>query len=91
MRGRFKPPFEENRPSSVISANVTKHSEKPDIVYRDIERMFPKNKYLELFARKRRKGWARKIGVEFTNEPIIFNIDADSIPKPDVLEAAGTH
>lgn len=44
--------------SSIIRAKRTKkHSEKPDIVYEMIEKMYPKRKYLELFARKKRKGW----------------------------------
>lgn len=34
-----------------------KHSEKPEEVRRRIERMFPDNKRIELFARKEAKGW----------------------------------
>jgi N6-adenosine-specific RNA methylase IME4 len=41
--------------SSVI-APVGGHSEKPDEVYRRIERLYP-GPYLELFARKPRDGW----------------------------------
>jgi N6-adenosine-specific RNA methylase IME4 len=41
---------------SVIEAPVGAHSEKPDEVYRRIERLFP-GPYLELFARRERDGW----------------------------------
>jgi N6-adenosine-specific RNA methylase IME4 len=50
-------PMEANRPSSVFYAPRTKHSEKPEIVYDIIEKMYPNRKYLELFARKKRSGW----------------------------------
>jgi N6-adenosine-specific RNA methylase IME4 len=40
----------------VVIAPVGKHSEKPDEVYRRIERLYPGPR-LELFARKPRKGW----------------------------------
>ena len=50
-------PIEANRPDSVICAPRTRHSEKPEIVYDIIEKMYPNRKYLELFARKERPGW----------------------------------
>jgi N6-adenosine-specific RNA methylase IME4 len=40
----------------VILAPLGEHSEKPDEVYRRIERLYP-GPYLELFARKPRDGW----------------------------------
>jgi hypothetical protein len=40
----------------VVIAPVGEHSEKPDEVYRRIERLFP-GPYLELFARKPRAHW----------------------------------
>ena len=43
--------------SSIIEATRTEHSAKPDVVYDIIEKMYPKRKYLELFARKSREGW----------------------------------
>lgn len=43
--------------SSIIRSKRTKHSEKPHVVYSMIEAMYPKRKYLELFARNSRKGW----------------------------------
>jgi hypothetical protein len=40
----------------VVIAPVGEHSQKPDEVYRRIERLYP-GPYLELFARKPRDGW----------------------------------
>ena len=56
-KGQPGVPFEEDRPSSVIQAPRTKHSEKPKEVYSLIEKMYPDRKYLELFARDKRKNW----------------------------------
>jgi N6-adenosine-specific RNA methylase IME4 len=50
-------PEECNRPRSVFEAPVREHSEKPDIVYDMVEKMYPNRKYLELFARKTRPRW----------------------------------
>jgi N6-adenosine-specific RNA methylase IME4 len=41
---------------SVFEAPVTKHSQKPVLVYSDIEAMYD-GPYLELFARAKRTGW----------------------------------
>jgi N6-adenosine-specific RNA methylase IME4 len=57
-RGAFPVPAEANRPSSVIVGPRGRHSEKPDIVYEDIDRTYPGvGPRLELFARTRRPGW----------------------------------
>lgn len=42
---------------SVYKCPSFRHSVKPDDFYEIIEQMYPKQKYLELFARKQRKGW----------------------------------
>jgi N6-adenosine-specific RNA methylase IME4 len=42
---------------SIIHGKNLKHSQKPEIVYEIIERMYPGNKYIELFARNTREGW----------------------------------
>lgn len=47
----------ENLPDNVIEAAVRKHSEKPERAYDLIEELYPKARKLELFVRKRRKGW----------------------------------
>lgn len=56
-RGDFPTPRDEDKPDSVIEAPRGRHSEKPDVVYELIERMYPGAKYLELFARQCREGW----------------------------------
>jgi N6-adenosine-specific RNA methylase IME4 len=43
---------------SVISGSVGRHSKKPDNVYGLIEQMYPNGKFIELFAREERDGWA---------------------------------
>jgi len=45
------------KPISWFKAPVTKHSKKPDLIYKLIEEMYPRQKYLELFARNKREGW----------------------------------
>lgn len=50
-------PTEDARYPSVIFAERTQHSKKPEIFYEMIEKMFPAKKKLEMFARQERKGW----------------------------------
>jgi N6-adenosine-specific RNA methylase IME4 len=64
-RGKLDAPHPSNRSSSVIRARRTKHSRKPEVVYEIIEKMYPAEKYIELFARNERKGWA-----SWGNEPV---------------------
>ena len=46
--------------SSVYQSPREKHSKKPDYYYEMIEKMYPNQKYLELFARNKskRKNWS---------------------------------
>lgn len=57
-RGDMPAPDERELPPSVIEAPRGRHSEKPEEFYTIIERLYPGFAYLELFARKRREGWA---------------------------------
>ena len=66
VKGKIGTPAEKNRGVSVVHAPKGKHSEKPAIFYEIIERMYPNQKYLELFARKTRDGWM-SWGVEVEN------------------------
>jgi N6-adenosine-specific RNA methylase IME4 len=50
-------PAEANRPRSIFQAPRGRHSEKPELVYDIVEKMYPNRKYLELFARNKRPGW----------------------------------
>lgn len=58
IKGSFLPLTKEYV-SSVIETNRLPHSQKPEIVYEIIEKLYPNQKYLELFARnnKKRKNW----------------------------------
>lgn len=44
--------------SSVIKTPIREHSRKPDEAYEIIEKLYPNDKYIELFARSKRKNWA---------------------------------
>jgi len=57
-RGSIPPPVVKDRPDSVISANRTRHSQKPPEFYSIIEKMYPDMKKIELFARNNRHGWS---------------------------------
>jgi N6-adenosine-specific RNA methylase IME4 len=57
-RGTPMTPLEANRPDSVITADRSGHSEKPAVVYRLIEEMFPTIPKVEIFARAQREGWS---------------------------------
>ena len=56
-RGDFPTPEGTLRPASVIQDRRHEHSEKPAVVYEIIERMYPDNPKVELFARSERPGW----------------------------------
>lgn len=57
-KGSFLPDQRAKEPiGSVIEAEVGKHSEKPEAFFELIEKMYPEGKYLQLFARRHRKGW----------------------------------
>lgn len=45
------------RPTSIIETPRGRHSKKPEQVYALIEKLYPGQKYLELFARAKRKNW----------------------------------
>lgn len=58
-RGTEMPaPAPSDRPDSVVEAPRGRHSEKPDLFYGLIDRMYPNAPKVELFARTRRQGWA---------------------------------
>jgi len=42
---------------SWVKAEVARHSQKPEIFYEIIEKMYPKQNYIELFARNKRPRW----------------------------------
>lgn len=58
VKGGFPCPSGSDVPASVVTADRGRHSEKPEIFYELIERMYPACPKLELFARtSARPGW----------------------------------
>jgi N6-adenosine-specific RNA methylase IME4 len=58
-KGSFLPDQVGKEPlGSVVTADIQEHSRKPELFYDIIERMYPKQRYLELFARRTRSGWS---------------------------------
>ncbi len=57
--GKLLPVAKEERGKihSVFTEQNRKHSQKPEISYRIIERLYPNAHRLELFARQKRNGW----------------------------------
>jgi len=48
---------ERGKIHSVFTEQVKKHSQKPEIAYQIIERLYPDTPKIELYARKKRHGW----------------------------------
>lgn len=48
---------ERGKIHSVFTEQVKKHSQKPEIAYQIIERLYPKLNKLEMYARHERSGW----------------------------------
>lgn len=48
---------ERGKIHSVFTEQVKRHSQKPEIAYQIIERLYPNMNKLELFARNKRMGW----------------------------------
>jgi N6-adenosine-specific RNA methylase IME4 len=65
-RGRFPAPLAGTLRSSVIEASAGRHSEKPDDLHRLVETTWPGLRYVELFARRPRRGW-----VAWGNDPAV--------------------
>ena len=55
IRGKPKPISKAI--ANLTVAEIKKHSEKPEIIYEKIEKLCGKLPRLEMFARKRKKGW----------------------------------
>lgn len=56
-RGKFPEGRGSRKERQFISEMRRKHSQKPDEVRLRIERMFPTQKKLEMFAREKKEGW----------------------------------
>jgi len=56
IKGSFLP-MTMDIPESVFFAKKGEHSKKPEIIYEIIERMYPDQRYIEIFSRAVRHGW----------------------------------
>ncbi len=56
-RGKIPQPRGARNMRQLVQVKRTRHSEKPDVVRERIEKMFPQQRKIELFARKRYQGW----------------------------------
>jgi N6-adenosine-specific RNA methylase IME4 len=56
-RGSFTPINTSQVIPSVLEAPLQEHSRKPEQIYNIIETLYPRCKYIELFARRAREGW----------------------------------
>lgn len=58
-KGKFLPVAKEARGKihTVFTEKVKRHSQKPELGYQIIERLYPDMPKLELFARQKREGW----------------------------------
>lgn len=73
-KGRFPTPRGSRRERQFLSELRGRHSQKPSEIRERIERMFPTQKKIELFAREKREGWDA-----FGNEvgdsiPLLFSV-----------------
>ena len=57
IKGKIPQPRGSRKERQFLSELRTKHSKKPDEIRKRIERMFPKQTKIELFARQRYDGW----------------------------------
>ena len=75
-KGRIPRPRGARNIKQLLSVPRTKHSEKPGEVARNIEKMFPTQRKIELFARSKKDGW-ESWGLETVyNHAIISKEDA---------------
>lgn len=58
-RGKLTPvnPEERGKIHTVFTEQVKRHSQKPEIAYEIIERLYPNLRKLEMYARNQRDGW----------------------------------
>jgi len=57
VKGKFSPPTQSMRISSVLRERRTRHSKKPHIIQALITQWYPRESKLELFAREKTFGW----------------------------------
>jgi len=63
-KGDVPAPSPKVRPSSIIKAPRTNHSQKPRKVYKIIQKMYPRDRYLEIFGREKYSDKWEVVGLE---------------------------
>ena len=81
-RGRIPTPRGARNERQMVCAERGPHSQKPDEVRRRIERMFPEQRKIELFARRRVPGWCAW-GLESDGRLPASPTDTGSAPSAD--------
>ncbi|GKS67907.1 hypothetical protein YTPLAS73_14540 [Nitrosarchaeum sp.] len=84
-KGKPGVPEPKNRPLGILRAPRTIHSKKPDMLRHWIEKMYPNQKYLELFARESANGWTAW-GDQLDIPEIAKPQTATTIPKKGTLD-----
>jgi len=74
-RGRIPQPRGARNIKQLVSCQRTRHSEKPIEIAQSIEKMFPTQSKIELFARTRKKGW-KSWGLEAIGEHAITSTES---------------
>lgn len=88
-RGRIPHPRGARNIKQLINCPRKQHSEKPNEVAKNIEKMFPEQTKIELFARTRKEGWY-SWGLETIQPKVITNPkDASTSDQNDLLIDAG--
>ena len=88
-RGRIPRPRGERNVKQLINCRRKRHSEKPAQVAENIERMFPTQRKIELFARARKDGW-HAWGLDAARENAAASAeDAPSSSESDLLAGLG--
>lgn len=67
-RGDVPTPPPKARPSSIIKAPRTNHSQKPRQVYKIIQKMYPRDRYLEIFGREKYSDKWEVVGLELNGQ-----------------------
>ena len=82
-RGRIPRPRGARNIKQLVEVQLGQHSEKPELVAKNIGKMFPEQRKIELFARAKREGWDAW-GLE-----TIYNgkiASKEDVPSPDQVD-----
>lgn len=86
-KGKLLPVALEQRGKihSVFTEQVKRHSQKPEIAYQIIEKLYPNALKLELFARNKREGWDCW-GNEVESDIELESVRSRDVPQRGIIE-----